>query len=274
MFDIITVVFSPELESLRLQARSIDIYCGRVDLGHIVVVINDDLAPEQIPKHWWGTRADHVRVVHRSHWPERYSADGWLSQQVLKLLATELCPSTWSMVLDAKTILVNDLDPDHLVDDQGRICSGLYPVQTVFEPSRRISNAFWHTQITQCIAPAGVPFFFHNATVRKIINEVPARTGQSLAQWFQQQGQVTEFIFYSSFVWWLYQGFDTLYNTERKHIQACNVCHSEVDQFDTKFAAMLARNFLTVSVHRHAWSRLSQQQQQQYTEYLRSRHIE
>ena len=107
MIDIITVVFREEIPVLRLQARSIDLYCRNTDLGRIYVVVNDDTVDlNEINLDWWGSFKDRVTVIHRSAWRIDYADNGWLTQQLLKLIATDLCSSTWSMVLDAKTIFV------------------------------------------------------------------------------------------------------------------------------------------------------------------------
>jgi hypothetical protein len=122
------------------------------------------------------------------------------------------------------------------------------------------------------LGPGGVPFIMHNATVRSMISEVENRTGQYFADYFQQQGRLTEFILYSGYLEYRYGGFDTLYS-QNFRMHNTNVCHSEVAMFDQKFTTMNQPKTLTVSIHRNAWTQLTEQQQQKYKTLLAQRGI-
>jgi hypothetical protein len=117
--------------------------------------------------------------------------------------------------------------------------------------------------------PAGVPFFFHNSTVRSMIKDVELRTQQSFGEWFQKQGMVTEFILYSGYVEYRDTTLDVMYNqnNESKY-QVCNVSHGEVELFNTKFLEMMHPDILTVSVHRKAWTELTDIQRKAYRDFL------
>jgi hypothetical protein len=267
MIDIVTVVFREELPVLRSQARSIALYVQPNELGKIYIIVNDDTVdPNEIDVNWWGHFCDRVVLVHRSAWAINYAENGWLTQQMLKLLATDLCTSKWSMVLDAKTIFVQ---PVSVIADRPRV--GVLDIYPVFDISRQRVNELFKVDLQQQLGPGGVPFILNNLLTQQMISEIQNLTNKSFADWFQEQGMVTEFILYSGYVLRCCGSYDALYDTTNRAIVPCNLCHSEVASFDRKFAEM--QQATTVSIHRRAWAQLSQSQQQQYTDFLNSRGI-
>jgi hypothetical protein len=267
MIDLITVVFSEELPVLRLQAHSITRYFTADDLGKIYIVINDDaMTIEQVDANWWGPYHDRVVVIHRSAWNVDYAENGWLTQQVLKLMVTELCTSKWSMILDAKTIFVK---PVPKIATRPQV--GVLDIYPVFDVSRQRVNTLFEVDLQKQLGPGGVPFVLDNTLTREMILEITALTGQPFGTWFQQQGMVTEFILYAGYVLKKYGSYEILYDTKNTAITPCNLCHSEVAAFDRKFKEM--HSSTTVSIHRRAWQQLSTEQQNQYTEFLASRGI-
>lgn len=269
MTDIITVVFREELPVLKLQAKSIELYCQNLDIGNIVVVVNDDsLDLSELDRSWWGKFSDRVVFVHRRTWNIDYAENGWLTQQLLKMLATSIGKSTWSIVLDAKTIFVRPIKkPAH------RPVVGRLPVFSIFSVSQKRVNDLFKVDLQYMLGPGGVPFVFNNRLVQEMIQEVETLTNCAFGKWFQDQGMITEFILYSGYVLHKFGSYSDMYDTEsRISIVPCNLCHSEVASFDRKFAEMSVTD--TVSVHRRAWSQLTSEQQDQYTNFLKSRGIE
>lgn len=273
MIDLITVVFEEELQTLRLQAASINLYFDPELLGQIYVVVNDhDRLKDQIDPAWWGQFQQQVVVVSRRVFSCTYSQDGWHSQQLLKLLAASLSYCQWSMVLDAKTLFVKPVTPHDLFDAQQRPRVGILPVYPVFEPSKQIvQNLFDHMTMTDQLGPGGVPFVLNNRMVRNLIVDVEKRTRQPFAAWFASQGMLTEFLLYSGYVIHKHGSFDVLYNVEECGLPPCNLCHSEVQAFDRKFQEMTRPETATVSIHRRAWSQLSEYQRDQFKNFLESR---
>ena len=262
MIDICTVVFWEELDVLKLQARSIELYAQ--DVGVIRVITNDDCV---VDPNWWGKLSNQVEIIARSRFGSTWCDNGWVSQQALKILGSTKSTNTWSVILDAKTILVKQLD---VFDSQGRPQVGVLDIYPVFAPSQQIINQLFDIDLQQQLGPGGVPFFINNAQARDMITDIEYRTGIDFAEWFQTQGRVTEFMLYTGYL----QSknlIDSLYNKSKSTIKPCNVCHSEVAVWDKKFADM--KQATTVSVHRNAWSRLNLTQQQQYRDFLKLRGI-
>ncbi len=271
MIDICTVVYGDEIDLLPVQAQSIQRYADQLGTRNIYVVVNDqDHHMADIDPRWWGALAAQVTVMPRSFWSASWSDNGWLSQQLWKLLTAASSWNTWTMVLDAKTVLVKDFTLEELLDPQGRARVGRCPIQPVFDASRQICEQLWGQPLEHQLGPAGVPFLFHNSTVRAMISEITRRTGQPFPVWFQAQGRLTEFILYSS--WAQYSSADHLYSAECE-IHPVNLCHSEVGLFDHKIQDMRSPDTTTVSIHSRAWAQLTDPQRQQYRDLLVDRNI-
>jgi hypothetical protein len=266
MIDIVTVVFQEELDILQKQARSIDLYVKNI--GRIIVVVNqDDDLTQSIDPAWWGTNQHCVEVVPRSSFGTEWSSNGWVSQQALKLLSTATATSEWAVILDAKTIFVN-----HFKQLDARPAIGQLPIYPVFEPSRSIACDLFDIDLQSQLGPGGVPFVINTAQTRDMIVWIQHQVQQPFADWFQQQGRLTEFILYSAWIQRATGSLDSIYNLDCTDISPCNLCHSEVARFEQKYQAMSKAT--TVSIHRHAWSQLSATQQRQYQDFLSSRGIE
>ena len=269
--DLVTVVFEPELPVLQAQAQSINLHCRDLGIKNIYVIVNDhESVADQIDPAWWGDMQHRVIILPRSTFSTDFVDNGWVSQQVLKLLGAATSFNTWSMALDAKTLFVKPLRFDDLMDSQGRPQTGELGIQPVFEASRSRVSKLFDVDITTQLGPAGVPFLFNTRCVRAMMVDIEQRTGESFPAWFQAQGSVTEFILYSAYLESAHMT-DLLYNTDRCMLSPCNLCHSEVASFDRKFREM--QNSLTVSIHRNAWTVLSSDQQQQYRSFLLQRGI-
>ena len=269
--DLVTVVFEPELPVLRAQAQSINLYCRDLGIKNIYVIVNDhDQVADQIDPAWWGDLQHRVTIIPRRVFSTDFVDNGWVSQQVLKLLGAAISFNTWSMALDAKTLFVKPLRFDDLMDNQGRAQTGSQGIQPVFEASRSRVSRLFDIDVTTQLGPAGVPFMFNTRWVRAMMVDIEQRTGQSFPAWFQQQGSVTEFILYSGYLESAHVT-DLLYNTNRCMLSPCNLCHSEVAAFDRKLREM--QDSLTVSIHRNAWTALLPEQQQQYQSFLLQRGI-
>jgi hypothetical protein len=269
MIDICTVVFEQELPILKIQAQSIHNHCRNIGVRNIYVVLNDyETLAEKIDPNWWGDLASAVLVIPRTAFSSEWVPNGWVSQQVLKLLTASISYNVYTMVLDAKTIFVRPLQLDQLFTDQMQLTVGQLPVYDVFEPSRRIVNSVYDIDMPVQAGPGGVPFFFHNDSVRFLIADTTIKTRESFPTWFQRQGVLTEFMLYSGFCQFKYGSLDTFYSKQNTVGHVVNLCHSETEHFDSKFRTMQDPHTLTVSIHRNAWTRLTDAQRTAYRMFL------
>jgi len=271
MLDTVTVVFQDELEILQVQAQSLDLYCQSMGLQTIFVIVNDDdHVAEQIDTAWWGSLQSQVRIIPRSYFACQFVPNGWVSQQALKLLASSLSLNTWSMVLDAKTLVSNHVTADIFVANSDQLTLVIYPVPSVFEPAAKIAGDLFGITVSHVAQPAGVPFIFRNHDVRQMIKEIEHMTHNNFAEWFQQQGMLTEFVLYTAFIQYKYQDLKQVYLGCNKIKLSNNICHSELNIFDFKLQQARDRRPLTIGVHRGAWRQLTEQQKQSYRDYLES----
>jgi hypothetical protein len=272
MIDIVTVVFQEELEILRVQAQSVDLYCSPDLVKDIIVVVNDSAEiANAVDPAWWGQFRDRVRIIPREKFGKVWSDNGWVSQQALKLLGSAQAWSPWAQVLDAKTILVKPVT-EQLWDGAGRIRTGSLDIYPVFYPARDIVNQLFEIDLDHQIGPGGVPFFFVTDAVRSMLHHIETQTAQSFASWFQEQGRLTEFILYSGYIN-AADRYSQCYNFTDNAVCPVNICHSEMGIFDIKLQQMIENNPVSVSVHRRAWAQASAGQQQRYRNFLISRSI-
>jgi hypothetical protein len=271
MLDIITVVFQDELDILQVQAQSIDLYCHDMGLQTIFVIINDDdHVADQVDPQWWGRLRSRVRIIPRSYFACQFVPNGWVSQQVLKLLASSLSANTWSMVLDAKTLVSDHVTADIFLANSDQLTLGIVPVLEVFETAAKIAGNLFGITVSHVAEPAGVPFIFCNHDVRQMIKEIEHLTHDNFAEWFQQQGMLTEFVLYTAFIQYKYQDLKKIYLGRNRNKLCNNICHSELNIFDIKLQQARAHRPLTIGVHRGAWRQLTGQQKQSYRDYLES----
>lgn len=271
MVDIVTVVFDEELAVLRSQAQSINRYFTKFDTQCIYVIVNDrDDVAKQIDPSWWGDLAPCVKIVPRSWFSTQYVENGWVSQQALKLMGVALSNAEWCMIMDAKTILVRE--STSMFDQHGRANTGVIPLYSVFEPSKKIVGQLYNIDLPHQLGPGGVPFLIKPRAARHLIADVEHRTGESFPMWFQSQGMLTEFVLFSGYLYAQPGGLESMYNVDNCQIPVCNICHSQVESFDRTFRT--AFDALTVSVHRKAWTQLTEDQKNYFTGFLRSRGID
>jgi hypothetical protein len=274
MIDIVTVVFEQEIPVLQAQAQSIALNCQHIGIRNIYVVLNDsETVASQIDPAWWGPLANAVLVIPRTAFSTPFVENGWVSQQVLKLMAASISYNTYSMILDAKTIFVRQLDPNTIVDSAGRIQTGILPLYPVFAPAKKIVDELFEMNLQRQVGPGGVPCIVHNDTVRMMIADVTLRTKTSFPIWFQRQGVLTEFVLYSAFVQHLCGDIGVLYDQHNHLGGIVNVAHDETKSWLIKLNQMCKGETLTVSVHRSAWQQLTAQQRQEYRDLLTQRGI-
>jgi len=271
MIDIVTVVFKDELPILKVQAESVDLYCKELGTQTIFVIVNDDdSVADQIDPAWWGSLRSQVQIIPRSSFACQFVENGWVSQQVLKLLGSSLSRNTWSMLLDAKTLVSDHMTSDIFVANSDQLTLGILPVLEVFEPAAKIASDLFGITVSHVAQPAGVPFIFRNQDVRQLIDKIETMTHDNFAEWFQRQGMLTEFVLYTAFIQYKYQDLSQVYLGHNRTKLCNNICHSELKIFDIKLQHARDRRPLTVGVHRNAWRQLTEQQKQSYRDYLES----
>jgi hypothetical protein len=270
MLDTVTVVFKEELPILKVQAESINLYAQEIGIQTIFVIVNDDdNVVDQINLDWWGSFRDRVRIIPRSYFGCTFVENGWVSQQALKILASALSTNQFSMILDAKTIIVKKAVID-LILPGGNPIGGTHPIPEVFYPSARIIGELFGVTLTRNGGSSGVPFIFNNNIIRDMLVEIKSRTGQEFSDWFQEQGMVTEYLLYVGYNLYLHRSMDKFYSLTYPYTVA-NLCHNQTGIIEEKLIEMLEPDKLTISVHRRAWAVMNEKQRSTYKQILVSR---
>lgn len=273
MLDLITVVYQKELPLLEIQARSIDLHVSPQIINSIIVVVNDhqDVC-DLIDASWYGQHQNLVKII----LAPKTKLSGWDSQQLHKLATAGSSTQEWTMILDAKTWFVNDLNIDLLFDDSNRAYHCTARNFTAFNDELVFTEQFFQTSTNQTIiGPAGVPFMFHTKTVRSLIQSIENISDLPFDQWFVEHvadpPRITEFVLYSVYVLYKYGTYNYLYaELDRPNYLYFNICDWQVKDFDLIYNKILANinNVLTVSVHSRAYQLLSYIQKQSWLQLL------
>lgn len=270
MIDLITIVFKEEIDYLRTQAESVSLYVPTVN--NIYVIVNDDdIVCESIDSAWWAQHQSKVQIIPYSKWGYTTWVLGWENQQLLKLLAASEASSAWSMVLDAKTWFIQELDYTKQFDEQGRPNVGFQRTVPVFQSSREFVEQYYCVDMPLVLGPAGVPFMFHTETVNNMVNGF-----EDFINFFQTHVRyphcITEFYLYSAYVLNKYGDYEALYN-KTQYYGCCNVADFDVPQFDEHLNRMHDPQMLTVSIHRRAYPLLTPEQLEFWSTFLLSKKI-
>lgn len=272
MIDIITVVYRDELDFLKIQARSLDLYAKESDVNCIYVVVNDtDDVCELIDPSWWGHHKN-IKIMPYSKWNYTSRVTGWENQQLCKLLAASEAETDWSMCLDAKTWFIQNLNLECLFDSQNRPRVGTVPVFDVFKSSQEFVEQYYGISMPNVIGPAGVPFMFHTQTVSSMVSEF-----DDFINFFQTHVRyphlITEFHLYSAYVIARHNSFESLYN-KTQYYTCCNIADFDVVNITQHFAQCATdTQLLTASIHRRAYPLLSTEQLDMWNCFLSSRKL-
>ena len=267
LVDLVTVVYDPEVYLLEWQAKSIIKYLDIKEINEIIIVDNGS-QPCKLQVGWYGKFKNKVKILsHKDLGLEVMPhLDGWRTQQLCKVLAASQSHCDYSMILDAKTFFSKEIFLSNFFDGH-RPCVGTVPVSTYWKDSKDYLEDYFDVEIKDVIGPGGVPFFFHNETVRQMIDHI-----KDFNTWFQQnlyeqksphRTLVTEFMLYSAFVLHRYGKYDALYSA-RKTLLPFNVADWEADKFEKIFTT----NCHTISVAEKTKSRLDKEQLSRWEIFL------
>ena len=143
----------------------------------------------------------------------------------------------------------------------------------MFQPSREIFENLFEIDLIHQAGPGGVPFFFHNDTVRFMIADITFRTMTSFPKWFQDQGRVTEFMLYSGYVQKRYGSLESIYAERAPEMDPINLCHSDTRTFDEFMDDAEQRDGVSIGIHRRRWATMTEAERQRYRLFLIDRGI-
>src|SRR5947207_402930 len=118
-YTLVTVAHRDDLKFLHLQARSLQLYLSR-DLAAEILVVKNPRAKQATKwpgslRREYGDLADLVRFIEAKEIAEiPAAASGWFSQQILKLMVSQVVNTDRYLLLDAKNHLVFPLTRNFL----------------------------------------------------------------------------------------------------------------------------------------------------------------
>lgn len=265
--DFVTVVFKDEINMLKTQGRSINLYAHDV-VDTIWVVVNDDPdVANLIDVNWWGSQANRVKVITRDALGSPDYGTGWDSQQLCKLLMAAASTQNFVVILDAKTWFIRQFNLSEMFNTDETLNVGLMPIQEVFQSGwDYLVNEFSIDDLKLQLGPAGVPYFMKTDAVRKLFEYIKEKHSISFKEWYMKYSMyptfITEFLLYAS---WIYrsEGYEGIRDRQWKPV---NIGRGEEHQFDYHYWIMTGPHALTVSVHRDVT--LSAEQQDLWNNFL------
>jgi hypothetical protein len=279
MVDIITVIYRPEIYYLEIQARSIEEYLDSDFINNIIIVVNDsDDVANLIDTNWYGKNQPKVKIIPYSSYGYDFTkrVSGWDNQQLCKILASHYSSQEWSIVLDAKTYFVRPCNKETFFDSSNKALTGLQKPMGSFESAERFVENFFNISLSRIVGPGGVPFIFHNPTVKDMIEDCEKISGLSFIDFFLDNvlfpNHITEFVLYSGYIQYKYNNFNHLYS-ERRMWECVNVADWEIDRYEELLVSMHIYKTITVSVQGKAWKLLSPSQQLSYLDFLNSKKL-
>jgi len=278
--DLLTVVYAPELDMLRTQARSIANRFGYNDLAVIHVIVNDDPSlADQIDVGWWHQHEQKVKIYTRAdmgYSPSHY-INGWHSQQILKLLGAANSTSDWCMILDAKTWFVRNYEESMLFDNGRARMSVMAVTPPPFLKGKQYLEELLGVEYSVSIGPGGVPYLMKPAIVCRMLEVMQDFTGKPFIEWFESNchfpiNGVTEFVCYAVFVHYLFGSIDAFYTGEQD-ITVHNLADWEVGRFDHWYSGIQSPSTFTASIQGKALPLLNQDQITMWNRYLNQRDL-
>ncbi|WP_313408286.1 DUF6492 family protein [Aeromicrobium sp.] len=255
----VVVVFEAEQDLLRLQAASLARHLDPAIAARIVVL--DQSRPPITGRARrrllaaYGPLADRVDIVTTPP-----AADGWISQQVLKLTIADDIDTSHYVVLDAKTHAVGPVDLDTFFSPDGHAHLRWYRYDGHPMESRVARTAAWlglPAEVVREELPATTtPFVFVTDEVRALVRHVEQREGATFDAAFRSAGLI-EFPLYS--LWLLRNGaLEQLHDRDELRCptvwagsRGADDVRSVLAQVDREPVARF------LAVHRSAFARLS-----------------
>lgn len=220
-YTLVTVVFEQDYDLLALQARSLGRYCPHDLVAAIVVVdhsahgLSDATRRELIAE--YGDLAGIVRFVRDTSLGVVGHADGWVTQQVLKLLVANIVETERYVALDAKNHLVSPLGPEHLAAPDGRARMMFHDYRRhPMRPYLERVLAYVGLDLEPCLdrfTQTATPFIMYAPIVRQMTDELSRKDGAPLETLFIERG-LSEFFLYAAYVMTRAGGIDALYAGE------------------------------------------------------------
>lgn len=218
-YTFVTVVFEDEYELLALQARSMRLYCPP-QLFNSIIVIDNSQEPISSPAKGrlideYGDLKDSVTLVPAQDVVKLPRANGWVTQQILKLAAAHFIHTERYVVLDAKNHFVRELEREFLEapDGRARTKMGDYKFHPLRQELVRILSYFAlrPDSYLDAFPPTAPPFVMYTEVVRKLMRQVAEHEKMPFEKAFVEL-RFVEFFLYMGYILHSYGNLSDLYD--------------------------------------------------------------
>lgn len=298
--DFVTVTFREELGLLQLQARSFALFMPDQLANNIFIIVNEDdtqdlytaIVENIVPL--YGVHAPKVRVLHRAEVSGEYTFmhRGWISQQVLKLMAAHHVGSDNYVILDTKNHFIQPVTHRDFFADNHKLkhrCVNLMFgkrsrwVSWFLPPKRKkLSRRFRGSmqyfglnpaEFAENSVPKTTPFPMKTKLVRDLIHYIEEREGNPFPAWFERYFEATEFYLLQSYAAFRGQSFHDLYEPAKSGVMAL---YPEAKNRLSQLGQTLERvendsSYFCLGVHRKLAACLSNRQKLLLTDFWRRR---
>ena len=258
------MVFEAEYELLALQARSMQLYCPLGLIDSIIVIDNSHrpISPSEKNRiiEEYGDLAAYVTFLATRDVVQMPMASGWLTQQILKLMAVKFVQSERYIILDAKSHFVRKLKREFLEAPDGRARTKLgdysnYPLRTDLE--RILSYFELRSNVyLKAFTPTVPPFVMYTDVVQNLIMQIVEKEQMPFEIAFIKL-RFLEFFLYAAFILQRNLDLNGLYDFQQascpilwEHTadeRGCRQAITRANRLDTPFFAL----------HRRAITKLS-----------------
>lgn len=209
--DLVTVSFSGELLSLKLQARSIAMFVQEGTFDSILVIVNDSdfrgfksyFETHVLPE--YGLHSDRVELLDgRGLAGCKIPKNGWRSQQPLKLLAARVVDAPQYLILDSKNHFVKPFDQSSVIAPDGKLISHSYPVIERFVENYRNACIYFGAPLSDeprpRVMPTATPYMIATQQAEELLCYTEDREKKSFFNFFLRTKSFTEFYFYDAYL--------------------------------------------------------------------------
>jgi hypothetical protein len=195
--------------------------------------------------------------------------DGWLDQQILKLVASKFIGDEKILVMDSKLFLINECNAEDL-NYQEKVKIDTHPYHDTF----RLYAQKYNCTLPEYAPQFTTPFLFEKPVIEHIFQLF---TLNELKQFFYSHWKASEFILYNIVSWKInhISGItltDTTFDAGVYIFWAPFKAGEKLSTYDedmTFFISnMKSKNILVGGLHRFAWVEMSPEEKQRYVSIL------
>lgn len=209
--SLVTVAYSDERRMLRLQARSIARFVDEGLAQSVFVIANDPSFGEfrdyfeRSIRDDYGAMADRVQLVDGyGLLGAAWKTDGWVRQQILKLVSARLADSDYLLILDAKNHFIRPLTHAHLFAPDGLMRIVQYRLNDAFTQEFQNACDLFGAEPTaqdfEVALPQSTPYICRRRSLLDMLSLAERLSGLPFETFFVERGPFTEFYIYYAYL--------------------------------------------------------------------------